>query len=254
MSTFRVYLFILLFSGLMGASAFAEMTSAKLDRLNRQMEVYKLPSESGGKIIPEVSFKQLPFEKFVEFMKTHDVAILASSDIQSSRINIHLRNLSIHRVLDFVVNQQGGHWMRMKDGRVLVFRSPSELNASFQMDFAKMMELQAQIREEKRSLVQKQTRSMRNELGKIVVDEFSVTEVCLREIIDRLSEKTLVLKLGEHGNGINIIPLVNLKTFTDIHSYNFEKQSFREILDKICGDFGLEWAYIQGGAITLKQT
>lgn len=230
----------------------ADFGSAHLDRLERKMGAFRIDPAVGEKIIPVVSFQNAPFQGFVDLMESRGVEVLASSSFADSRVNISLRNLSVNRVMDFVIRQQGGHWM-VKNGKVIVFRSPDELNAAFRNDFEKMLEVEQEIREERAKLSGRKTGDLEAVFAGTIIAAFTVEQASAKDILKQLSRLTSEMELGDEGKGFNIIPLFNPKDYDGIRSYTFENQPLLDILNTICEDYGLNWkSSSQNGVITVQ--
>lgn len=226
----------------------APVTSPELERLQTQIEPYELPVELGSKIIPSISFEKTPIPEFIETMREHGVEVVASKSVQDSHLNISLRNLSLNRILTFATNQVGAHWI-YQDGRVIIFRSPDELNPSYQKVFERKSAIDQQIRTETRRLRDLEAKRKKEILDNAYITEFSVDQVTLMKIIEMLSEATATQGL-DNGKGLNIVPLFNQKSHPQKRSYSFRNRSFTQILDSICEDYQMEWSAGQD-AITI---
>ena len=232
LSTFyRTLLVVLAFA----APLYAQSTSPELERLQAEIAPYVLPAELGTKVIPVTQFNKASTQDLIETMRGYGVEVVASESIGNVTFNISLRNLSLNRILEFVTQQVSAHWL-YQDGRVVIFRSGTELNVTYQKAFEHKLALEQQIRTEKRRLA-----SLREEtLKEAMILELSVNDATLAQTISQLSMTTVTNGLNS-GKGFNIVPLFNRKLYTDTHSYSFKNQSLAHILDTICADEALPW-------------
>jgi hypothetical protein len=203
----------------------------------------------GSKIIPSLKLEKATPQVMIETMRGHGVEIITSESIRDLHWDIELRNLSINRVLEFITQQVSAHWF-YQDGRVVIFRSPTELNTSYKKAFEYKAELEQQIQNETRRLSTLARQAGTHALNKAMILELSINDATLPQIIDKLSMATVTNGLnGEKG--INIVPLFNSKLYTETHSYSFKNQSVADILDTICADQQMTWQAGQD-AITIE--
>jgi hypothetical protein len=226
------------------APLYAQTTSPELERLQAEIAPYVLPAELGSKVIPRILLDKSSAQGLIETMRSHGVEVVTSQSISDTSWNIQLRNLNLNRILEFVTQQVSAHWL-YQDGRVVIFRAPTELNASYQKAYEQKLQLEQQIRTEKRRL----SRLREEALKEVIILELSINNATLSQTIDQLSMATVTNGLND-GKGHNIVPLFNSKLYTDTHSYSFKNQSLSHILDTICADQQMAWK-LGGDAITI---
>lgn len=211
----------------------AQTTSPELERLQSEIAPYVLPAKLGSKIIPRILLDKSSAQGLIETMRSHGIEVVTSQSISDVSWNIQLRNLSLNRILEFVTQQVSAHWL-YQDGRVVIFRSATDLSAPYQKAFEYKSELEQQIQKEQRRLYATHTRE------EAIIREFSIEDATLARIIKKLSEITVSNGLN-NGKGVQIIPLYNPKSYTATHSYSFKNQSLAQILDTICADQQMAW-------------
>jgi hypothetical protein len=82
-------------------------------------------------------------------MRDHGVEVVTSQLLSDTRWNIKLRNLSLNRVFDFVTQRVGARCL-YQDSYLVIFRSPTELNTSYQKALEHKLALEQQIPTERR--------------------------------------------------------------------------------------------------------
>jgi hypothetical protein len=130
------------------APLYAQTTSPELERLQAEIAPYVLPAELGSKVIPRIQLDKSPAQGLIETMRSHGVEVVTSQSLSDTSWNCQLREMRLNLILEFVTQQVSAHWL-YQDGRVVIFRASTELNASDLKAYEKRIQIEQQIRNSK---------------------------------------------------------------------------------------------------------